>query len=244
MESLVILQARTGSTRLPNKVLLPINNRPMIEWQIRRIQLANVGEMVLATTDDRDDDVLASIGKELGVEVYRGSKDDVASRFSQILEIHKPNYFFRLTGDCPLIMPQILVEMRQKFNSQGSLEYLSNTLVNTFPDGLDAEIIKTATFREYYELGLNDLEREHVTIGIYSRPDIYTVENFSWGLDLGSRRWTVDYFEDYEFVRDIFSKFVGREEEIEIQDVLKLIESGEIRENKIPHTFRNIKIRK
>lgn len=239
---LIILQARLNSRRLPKKVLLPINDRPMIAWQIDRIRSARVGELVVATSTDVSDDDLCIFLSEEKISFRRGPVDDVVSRFSNIIDEFKPDYFFRLTADCPLIMPNLMKEMVEIF-SQGDYDYVSNTHPPTYPDGLDLEVIKTSAFKKMQQLDLTAQHKEHVTLAIYENPSIFSTKNVQSKIPLQSMRWTVDYPEDYEFIKNIYLKFAGRELEFEIDDILLSIENGEIQKNMISSELRNISLK-
>jgi spore coat polysaccharide biosynthesis protein SpsF len=221
--TLAILQARMSSSRLPGKVMMPINGEPMIYRQIERIrQASTIDKIVVATSTDPSDDSLAKYLRIKGVEVFRGSLDDVLSRF---LEIQKEIYatgIIRLTGDCPLVMPKLIDTMVAKFY-ETDVDYLSNTLSPTYPDGLDVEVIKPSALAKLAVFDLSETEREHVTLGIYSRPEIFTLVNFRFDEDLSQRRWTVDYHEDLEFVRQVFSEFEGRESLFTLEDMMALM---------------------
>ena len=243
MKNLAILQARTGSSRLPGKVLKQINGKPMIEWQILRILESEVDSVVLATSDDESDDELAKVVQELGVDVFRGALNDVHSRFVAILTMTKPDYFMRLTGDCPVVMPDLVNSMMAEFEFQ-ELEYLSNLNPPTFPDGLDVEIISTQAFLDYSNTALTDQDLEHVTIGMRQRPGQIRIRNFENAQDFSKMRWTVDYEEDLAFIREVFKFFSTNELGFKMEDILRAIESGQIRENLIPASFRNISLNK
>ncbi len=242
MKNLAILQARMGSSRLPGKVLRRINGRPMIEWQILRIQKSSVGEIILATSDDAADDELAKFVEDLGIAVFRGSLRDVHSRFVTILQKDTPQYFLRLTGDCPVAMPNLIDEMIFDFESSG-VEYLSNVSPPTFPDGLDIEIISSQSFLEFSKLNLSEEEKEHVTLGMRQRPGDFKIGNFVNKQDLSKMRWTVDYEEDFNFISKIFEYFRGREAEFTIDDIVQALDSGKVLDNVIPHEFRNISVK-
>ena len=116
-------------------------------------------------------------------------------------------------------MPELIDRMMAKFY-ETNVDYLSNTLEPTYPDGLDVEIIRPSVFGKLATLDLNDTEREHVTLGIYSRPEMFELENFRCDEDLSQRRWTVDYLEDLEFVRRVFNEFMGRESTFTLEDTM------------------------
>jgi spore coat polysaccharide biosynthesis protein SpsF len=243
MNNLAIVQARTGSTRFPGKVLKQINGRSLIEWQILRIKESNIQKIVLATSNERADDELATIVRNLGIQVFRGSLTNVHSRFLSIVQHECPEYFIRLTGDCPLTMPRLINQMISVFESR-SADYLSNVNPPTYPDGLDVEIISSKSFLDFSRLDLTEAEREHVTLGMRQRANIFRIDNFSNDRDLSKARWTVDYQEDFNFIEKVFQHFAGRETKFTMNDILQALESGHIVDNKISHEFRNIALKK
>jgi spore coat polysaccharide biosynthesis protein SpsF (cytidylyltransferase family) len=232
-----------SSSRLPGKVLKNINGRPMIEWQVLRIQQSRVDEIILATSDDKSDDDLADFIGGLGVQVFRGSLNDVHSRFLTIVKSNKPDYFIRLTGDCPVVMPNLINEMIAEFETH-DFDYLSNINPPTFPDGLDIELISGETFLEISRRELSTEEKEHVTLGIRRRRDQFKIGNFEGEHDFSRMRWTVDYEEDFEFIRNVFAFFVGRETSFTMDDILHGLEIKAFQDNLIPHEFRNISLDK
>lgn len=201
--NLLIVQARMSSTRFPGKVLKNLGESSMIEYQLLRISKSKfVRKTVVATSEEMTDDILVEHLSRNAIEIVRGSLSDVLNRFIKVLDLYSPDYFIRITGDCPLVMPEIIDSMVDEFE-KCSLDYLSNALEPSFPDGLDVEIIKTSALRRLNSMELSSTEREHVTLGIYSRPGIFNVRNFKNETDLSMERWTVDYPEDLEFIREI-----------------------------------------
>jgi spore coat polysaccharide biosynthesis protein SpsF len=239
---LVILQARMSSQRLPGKVLKEINGRPMISWQIDRINRANVGPLVVATSTDESDDVLAEHLESSEISVVRGSLGDVADRFSKVLDEYRPPFFIRLTADCPLVMPELLSEMNEYFQNLES-DYMSNTLSPSYPDGLDIEFVRTTAFERMLTLKPTVFQREHVTMGIYQKSNFFKIDQYKNLTDLSNYRWTVDYPEDLEFVRNVYSIFRGREMSFSMADILSALNDGTLRENALPATMRNIATR-
>lgn len=224
--NLVVLQARMSSSRLPGKVMMEINSMPMIYWQVQRILKAKkVNSLVVATSTDSTDDSLAEFLEKNSIDVYRGSLDNVLSRFIEVAETYPHDALIRLTGDCPLVMPDLVDKMVDKFYEQG-VDYLSNTLKPTFPDGLDIEIVKSSVLNKISTFKLERKELEHVTYGIYMRPETFKLSNYLNESDRGLDRWTVDYQEDLDFVRFIFKQFSGRETEFTYQEVIQLIEEN------------------
>lgn len=241
LNNLVILQARTSSSRLPGKVLKIINGKSMIEWQILRIQQSMAKKIVLATSVDESDNDLVEKVRALGIEVFRGSLTDVHSRYLEIIKIFKPENFIRLTGDCPLVMPNLIDEMISEFRMK-KFGYFSNINPPSFPDGLDVEIISTELFLEFSLNELSKEEKEHVTLGLRRQPAFSRHGNFESRKNLSNLRWTVDYPEDFIFVENVFKFFEGREVHFNIDDILHAVELGKIRDNQVSHNFRNISL--
>ena len=135
-----ILQSRVRSTRLPSKVLMDLGGRPLLAFMIERIKRCpDLNQIILATTNHPSDDPLDLLGKKLGLKVVRGSTNDVLARYFQATKDTKDSILVRLTGDCPLIDPQLISEAIKKFKSE-KVDYLSNCFPPTYPDGLDVEV--------------------------------------------------------------------------------------------------------
>lgn len=221
--TLAIIQARMSSSRLPGKVMMPVNRQPMIYRQIERIKrAATVDEIIVATSIDASDDALCTFLDTVGVRVFRGALNDVLSRFVAIQENEKATAIVRLTGDCPLVMPKLIDSMVKTFYGS-DVDYLSNTLELSFPDGLDVELIRPSALKKLMKYNLSSPEREHVTLGIYTRPLEFTLENFKSARNLSDRRWTVDYIEDLEFVRRVYLYFQGNESSFTLEDMITLM---------------------
>jgi len=220
IKNLVILQARMSSSRLPGKVMMPLNGMPMIFWQIQRLMQATSNlELVVATSIHPTDDPLVEYLLSKNLKVHRGALTNVFSRFLEISESQKYHAMIRITGDCPLFMPEILDTMLSVFN-ESNVDYLSNTLKRSFPDGLDIEIFRKGVIEKLATLSLTHEEMEHVTLGIYSRPNEFSLLNYSNSSDLSDLRWTVDYREDFDFVAKVYSHFAGREVNFRYREVL------------------------
>lgn len=220
----VILQARMSSTRLPGKVLSLINDKPMIYWQVKRIQQAKkINRIIVATSTDKSDDEIETFALENRLDFFRGSLTDVYSRYLEcIVAYDLQGTLIRLTGDCPLVMPELIDNMYNEF-SKNDCDYLSNTLNPTYPDGLDIEICKITSFINLSNLELDSIEREHATYAFHTRRNLFNCVNFEDNVDESRRRWTVDYQGDLDFMRNVFAHFKGREGEFSYSEVLSLI---------------------
>lgn len=220
-----ILQARMTSTRLPGKVLQPIVGTPMIGLQVERLRRSTLLDgLVVATSTDPSDDDLAAYLSTLDVPVVRGPLDDVLARFAAVIEEYRPDTVVRLTADCPLTSPAVVDRVIAEF-LRSDVDYVSNTLRPTYPDGLDVEVV-SASALEWAVAHLTDPpEREHVTLGIYRRPDRFRVANVEGPEDLSGLRWTVDTPEDLAFVRAVYERLYAGAPDFEIADVLALVGS-------------------
>lgn len=223
---LAILQGRLSSTRLPGKVLKDLHGKPMIVRQIERIQQSSkVDKLVVATSLDPSDDKLVIALTELGVDVRRGPLDDVVERFRIVIDEFQPETVVRLTADCPLTDPDVIDFVIEQHLENGS-DYTSNVLKPTYPDGLDVECIRGDAFRRMCELDLSDMEREHVTMGLYSRPEVFSLQSIEQEPNRSEMRWTVDVADDLEFARLVYSRLYDRNPRFRQDDIVALVTSN------------------
>ncbi len=220
-----LLQARTGSTRLPGKVLLPILGRPMIERQIERLRRSRrIERLLIATSTQAEDDALAALCGRIGVPCFRGSLDDVLDRFYQAAKAHGARHILRLTGDCPLADP-LEIDRLIDFYLEGRFDYASNCLEPSFPDGLDAEIFSFETLERAWREARLASEREHVTLYIITHGEKFRLGSLRAERDLSHLRWTVDEPEDYEFVRRVYEALYPRNPAFDTKELLQLLEA-------------------
>jgi spore coat polysaccharide biosynthesis protein SpsF len=228
-----------SSKRFPGKVLQDLIGKPMIIRQISRIKRANnVGKIVVATTSSKDDDLLASTLLENEIEIYRGATDDVISRYVEVIRKFQANTVVRLTADCPLVMPELVDAMVEEF-AKNNWDYLSNAISPTYPDGLDIEVFSAKSLMTLYSMNLTDLEKEHVTLGFHYRKNQFILQNYESGMDYSNLRWTVDYPEDLEFIRQVYFNFRGREDLFGFQEVLSLVRENPGMKSSVTANRRN-----
>ncbi len=208
---MIIVQARMTSTRLPGKVMLPIAGRPMLAWVLNRLRAVreDVG-VAVATTTGSSDDAIVDLCATLGVPVVRGSEQDVLDRYHQAAATLDADPVVRVTSDCPLIDPATSRAVLELWERDGP-DYASNTLVRTFPRGLDTEVLSRSTLNAAWTAATEAFEREHVTPYVYRHPERFSLANLSSGGDEGLRRWTVDTPEDMEFIRAIYEQLAPRD---------------------------------
>jgi len=222
--NLAILQARMTSTRLPGKVMAPVLGEPMIARQLERLgRSRRLDRMVVATSTDPSDDVLAAYLEGVGQPVFRGSLNDVLDRFHGAMGmVPEARTVVRLTADCPLTDPQLIDAIIDHHDATGA-DYTSNTpAVRTYPHGLDAEVMRAAVLDRAWREGRDPYEREHVTPYIYRHPDLFRIESLSQARSLAHLRWTVDVPEDLEFVRDVYARLYPTKPAFTSDDIVAL----------------------
>lgn len=218
-----LLQARSSSTRLPGKVMLPLAGAPMLARQIERLRRsAMIDMLVLATSDRPEDDCVAELAEAAGIASYRGSLDDVLDRFYRAAEPYRPDYIVRVTGDCPLIDWE-LVDRCIRFAADGSYDYASNALKPTWPDGLDVEVMTSVALREAWAEATSTVDREHVTPFINRQLDRFRLGSLENDVDLSAMRWTVDEPGDYEFVSRVYEALYPTNPAFTTADILQLL---------------------
>lgn len=204
-----IVQARMGSTRFPNKVMQPICGTPMIGLLLGRLSKArSIDQIVLATSSDPCNEPLVQYVQRLGVDVHRGSEDDVLDRYYQAAKKAGADVVVRITGDCPLIDPELVDAVIDQFEEK-SVDYASNTMPPTYPDGLDTEVFTFKALETAWSQVKDPRLREHVTPYIRESGQ-FARTNFASETDSSGERWTVDEPEDFEVIRKVFEHFNPR----------------------------------
>jgi len=209
MKVVAIVQARNGSIRLPNKVMKLVCNKPIIEILLKRLSLAQeLSEIIVATTTGEEDDPLDVLIKGLGYQCYRGSRNDLLDRYLQAAKKSNADIIVRITGDCPLVDPQMVDEMVRSFK-QLRVDYLSNNYPPTYPDGLDIEIFSMNVLNRASIETLEPYDREHVT-PYFRNSNKFSSSCNSFSEDFSKYRWTLDELRDLEVVRNVYEYFHPR----------------------------------
>ena len=218
-----VLQARTSSSRLPGKVLRPLQGRPMLERQIERIRRARrLDRLVVATSHHAEDDPIEALCKTLSVACFRGSLEDVLDRFYRAAASHRPDHVVRLTGDCPLCDPEI-IDRVVAYHVEGGYDYTCNVLEPTFPDGLDVEVMTRASLEAAWRESELPSQREHVTAFIQTQPARFRLGDVRNDADLSALRWTVDEPADFDLVERIYAALLPAKADFGTRDILALL---------------------
>jgi spore coat polysaccharide biosynthesis protein SpsF len=245
-KKLIIIQARIRSTRLPGKILLKICDKEIITHLLDRIMPTKQAQhIIVATTTARSDDQLLKLLENYHpmVSVYRGSEHDVLDRYYQAASayIQRTNETYdivRITSDCPLLHFQIVDEHLTTFDQQNAAYLSSRINKRTWPHGMELEIFTFKALEQAWKQAYQPYEREHVTPYIYkTRPDQFIVYEYKFKKDLSWYRFTLDYWEDYLFIKEIYLHLYPRDPLFTFKDILKLLEKKpellKINQNKI-----------
>ncbi len=221
-----IVQARMGSTRLPQKTLAPLAGKPMLAHILERIQAVEaIDQIVIATTTRPEDEAIVHLAQDLDVPVYRGSVEDVLDRFYQCARQIGAHTIVRITADDPFKDPQIIQEMLEHWQAAyPAYDYLSNTLEPTYPEGLDIEIFTMEALEQAWREATLPSDREHVTPYIWRQPHRFRLFSWKQEEDLSHLRWTVDYPEDLAFAQAVYQRLYPQNPRFLMKDILALLE--------------------
>lgn len=229
---IAVLQARLSSTRLPGKVLLPILGQPMLAHQVARVQCSHaIDALVVATSDQPEDDAIAALCAQLGVACVRGPLDDVLARFILAVQTVLPADVpaeavdvVRLTGDCPLSDPEV-IDAVIALHREGHYDYTSNVAPATFPDGLDVEVVRWPVLQAAHQAARSASDREHVTPWVRRAcaAGSWRQGNLTRDPDCSRLRWTVDEPADFELVSRIFAALWPGQPRFGMNEVLAVL---------------------
>lgn len=224
-----VVQARTGSTRLPGKVLLPLLGRPVLLRMIERLQRARLaGTVVVATTTDVEDDKIEALCLAEGIPCFRGHPTDLLDRHLRAAQWLEADVVVKIPSDCPLIDPAVVDRVIGYYlRHAGRYDYVSNLHPATYPDGNDVEAMSLAALQTAWREATRDFEREHTTPFLWERPERFRIGNVAWetGQNLSmTHRWTLDYPEDYALIKAIFEALYPVDPAFGLADILALLE--------------------
>ena len=226
MKTVIIVQARMTSTRLPGKIMKEVMGKPLLEYQIERMKrVKSADEIVVATTRNDADRVVVDICDRLSIPSSRGSEQDVLSRYYEAAKAFNADVVVRLTSDCPLIDPSAVDRVLQHyFDHFEEYDYISNCLIRTYPRGMDTEIFPVRVLEEGFREATDPRDREHVTSFFYRQDRRYRLSNVAYSRDCSRHRWTVDTEEDFILIKQILEILYPAKPGFSMEDVLDLIE--------------------
>lgn len=226
MKTVIIVQARMTSTRLPGKVLKQVLGKPLLEYQLERLrQVKLADEIVIATTTNHTDEPIVELCNSLSFPYFRGSEDDVLSRYYGGATAHQAELVVRVTSDCPLIDPQVIdMVIDYYLQNQFHYDYVSNGLERTYPRGMDTEVFSFSVLQEAFREATAQPDREHVTPFIYRHPERYALGHVFYSEDCSHHRWTIDTPQDFELIQKIIEALYPNQPNFTLEDCLRLLQ--------------------
>ena len=223
MYNLAIIQARMGASRLPGKVFKNLAGKPVLWHVIHRVSKSKwINEVVVATTIQKADLEIIKFCAEQGIRVFAGSEEDVLDRYYQVAKLFNPDNVIRITADCPLHDADVIDCVIAKHISENN-DYTSNTIKETFPDGLDCEVIKFSVLEKTWQEAKLFSEREHVTQYIINNNFLKKGCVFN-SVDRGVERWTLDTEKDYKFIQKIYDELYMENPEFNSSHIYALLD--------------------
>lgn len=205
-----IIQARMSSNRLPGKSLLDLTGLPVLAWVIRAAQSASeIDQIVVATSSDSTDDAIANYCESQGVTVYRGSLDDVLDRFIGALDAYPVDAVVRLTGDCPLLDPDVIDHVVARWRYEPELDYVSTVNPRSLPRGLDVEVASAGALHIADQVAYGT-DRSHVTSALYRTPGQFLTDSLTFTPDSSDLRVTLDTEQDYLLLSQVTESLGNR----------------------------------
>jgi glutamate-1-semialdehyde 2,1-aminomutase/spore coat polysaccharide biosynthesis protein SpsF len=226
MKIVIIIQARMDSTRLPRKVLFDLEGKSVLQRVYERsCDVKNIDKAIIATTVTKEDDELVYFCHKNDIPIFRGSKEDVLDRYYRAAKMHHADAIIRITGDCPLIDPQEVDKVVEKYIN-GGFDFVSNYQPPMLPDGLDASIGSFSAYEKSWHEAKLKSEREHVTPYIINHPADFKVDSVTYDKNYSHLRWTVDEPEDYEFIRKIYKQIKENHIYGHLNEVLNILQEN------------------
>jgi spore coat polysaccharide biosynthesis protein SpsF len=227
MKIVVVIQARTGSTRLPGKVLLRAAGAPLLARMLERVCAARTAsEVVVATTEAASDDDIVRIAQGSGARCVRGHATDCLDRHVLAARATAADAVVKIPSDCPLIDPATIDQVISAFLAEPDVDYVSNLHPPTWPDGCDVEVMTRGALETAWREAVRPLDREHTTPFLWDNPERFVTLNVRWpaGHDFSrSHRLTLDYAEDYAVIRAIYDELWSPSRVFSLADILDLL---------------------
>jgi spore coat polysaccharide biosynthesis protein SpsF len=226
----IVVQARMSSSRLPGKVMLPILGETLLFRMIERLkQVKYPVNIIIATSTDEKDDEIEKFCQRKKIDFYRGELEDLLDRHYQVGLLTGADAVIKIPSDCPLIDPKIIDKVIDFYvENQEKYDFISNLHPATYPDGNDVELMTFEALEKSWKEAERPLEREHTTPYFWENPDKFRLANLTWEKDLDysmSHRFTIDYHEDYQFIKSVFEELHPQKPNFSMEDIISLIDS-------------------
>jgi len=224
MKIVAIIQARMGSTRLPGKVLMEISGKPLLWHVVNRVSYSKyISQIVIATSTNPKDDEIEKFAKKYNLNIFRGSENDCLDRYYKAAKKYKADVIVRITADCPLICPKIIDKVILEY-IKGDFDYVTNTIVYTYPDGCDVEVFSFEALEKAWREAKDPVEREHVTVYIRNSEE-FKIKNVVNDKPVNPQeyKWSVDKQNDLEFVKEVYNHLYNDRKVFSYKDIMNLL---------------------
>ena len=227
-KTIIVIQARSGSTRFPEKILRTACDKPLLIHMVERVKRAKLADLVVvATTELKSDEKIVKLCSDNDIECYAGEPYDLLDRHYKAGLFYGAETIVKIPSDCPLIDPEIIDNVISFYNgNKEQYDYVSNLHPPTYPDGNDVEVMSMKALETSWKESIYNYEREHTTPYIWDNPNKFEIGNYFWETTLNysdSHRFTLDYIEDYEFILNIFENLYYEKPEFTLYDILWLL---------------------
>ena len=251
MNFICIIQARIASSRLLGKILLPGYEKPLLEHLVERVKKSKkLNKVVIATSTNKEDDIIYEFCKSKNVSVFRGHPNNLLKRYYSCAKNYNAKNIIRVTSDCPLMDYRLIDKMIADYSNLKNIDYYSNMHPPTFPDGFDIEIFKFDVLKKTYLNARKKYEKEHVTPYIWDNPEIFNVSNYKISKNYYDKyRLTLDYKEDYYLIWNIFKKLYKKDKYFSFEKIINFLKKNPkyiinrkfIKVNWMGYYFKNLK---
>lgn len=237
---LVIIQARMSATRLPGKVLMEIEGKPMLWHVVERLKYSRkIDGIVLAIPDTKKNNKLENFAIDNNIKYFRGSEENVLFRYYETAKEFKCDVIVRVTSDCPLIDFEV-ADKAVDMHLSSEADYTANILKRTYPRGLDVEVLNFKALEKSFKEANGKQHCEHVTLYIREHPEKFKRVSVENRKDFSHLRWTVDEKEDMEFIREIYKRLHKKGKIFLMAEIIKVL----AKEPKLLEINKNIKRKK
>ncbi|MFC2133874.1 cytidylyltransferase domain-containing protein [Bacteroidota bacterium] len=229
LKIVTVVQARTGSSRLPNKVMMPILGEPLLLKMLERVSAAKtIGTLVVATSTNHEDNVIEELCTEYNINCFRGHPTDLLDRHYKAAKKFRADAVVKIPSDCPLIDPAIIDKVIKFYiDNVDNYDFVSNLHPASYPDGNDVEVTTFSALETAWCESSKNYEREHTTPFIWENPNKFRIGNVTWnfGIDFSTtHRWTIDYKEDYLFITKVYEELYNTNKLFKLNDILNLLQ--------------------
>ncbi len=228
---ITVIQSRMGSTRLPGKVMMPLAGKPLLYRMHERVAASELsGNIIIAATKEETDVPIIELCEENNLNYYRGHSTDLLERHYKAAKIFNADVVVKIPSDCPLIDPNIIDKVIKYFiDNFPKYDFVSNLHPATYPDGNDVEVMTMKAIEDAWQNAKLPLEREHTTPFLWENPDKFRIGNVIWetGLDFSmTHRFTIDYKEDYDFIKTVYDELYSENNMFKLDDILNLLDDN------------------